>query len=248
MSSSTTLDAAAIQALVAEVVRRIQAGQATAAPRAPVSSAPLRPAPAAGVTLAERVITLASIERVPAGVHAVSAVANAVITPSAADRARERGITIVRSGATPSSVPSRPFVIAQAACRGDAAGRTAAIARTIPGAQQLPASGLADVVTAVAAHASRDAARGVLLTSKPAVAMVLANRSPSLRAVSGRDAAAIMAAAHDAAANLLIVDPATFSAGSLERLCADFHRSPPAAVPAELQAAPPGCGCTTHPH
>ena len=247
MSTSTTLDAAAIQALVQEVVRRIQAGHTTAA-SAVVSASPLRPAPAAGFTIAERVITLAIIERVPAGVQAVSAVANAVITPSAADRARERGIAIVRSGATPSSVPSRPFVIAQAACRGDAAGRTAGIARVIPGAQQLPASGLADVVTAVAAHASRDAARGVLLTSKPAVAVVLANRSPSLRAVTGRDAAAIMAAALDAAANLLIVDPATFSAGSLERLCADFHRSPSAAVPAELQAAPPGCGCTTHHH
>lgn len=251
MSTPHTLDAAAIQALVAEVVRRIQAGQ-DAAPRSaapPVpAAATAKPGAAAGVAIAERVITLASIERVPAGVHAVSAVANAVITPSAADRARERGIKIVRGEPATPAVASRPFVIAQAACRSDASARTSAIARAIPGAQQLPSSGLADVVAALAGHASRDAARGVLLTSKPAVAVVLANRSASLRAVTGRDAAAITSAAADAAANLLVVDPATFSGGALDRLCSDFHRSSPAPVPTELQAAPAGCGCKTHTH
>jgi hypothetical protein len=178
----------------------------------------------------------------------VAAVATAVITPSAADRARERGITIVRGSQPAPSAPTRPFVIAQAACRGDASARAAAIARAIPGAQHLPASGLADVVAALAGHASRDAARGILLTGKPAVAVVLANRIASLRAVTARDAAALAAAAADTAANLLVVDPATFSAGGLERLCGDFHRGPAAAIPPELAAAAPGCGCTTHPH
>jgi hypothetical protein len=251
MSTPHTLDAAAIQALVAEVVRRIQAGQAaaprSAAPPVP-AAATATPAAAAGAAITERVITLAMIERVPAGVQAVSAVATAVITPSAADRARERGITIVRGGPATPAVASRPFVIAQAACRSDASARTSAIARAIPGAQQLPTSGLADVVAALAGHASRDAALGVLLTSRPAVALVLANRSASLRAVTGRDAAAIASAAADAAANLLIIDPAAFSGGALDRLCIDFHRRPSAPVPTELQAAPAGCGCKTHTH
>ena len=251
MSTPPTLDAAAIQALVAEVVRRIQAGQA-AAPRSaapPVATAAAAtPAVAAGAAITERVITLAMIERVPAGVQAVSAVANAVITPSAADRARERGITIVRGGPATPAVASRPFVIAQAACRSDASARASAIARAIPGAQQLPTSGLADVVAALAGHASRDAARGVLLTSKPAVAVVLANRSASLRAVTGRDAAAITSAASDAAANLLVVDPGQFTGGSLERICADFHRAASGPLPAELAATPSGCGCKTHTH
>jgi len=250
VSTPVTVDAAAIQALVAEVVRRIQAGQAVAAQSAspPVATTPPTPAAATGIAITERVITLAMIERVPAGVHAVSAAANAVIAPSAADRARERGITIVRGGAAAPATMARPFLIAQAACRSDASARASAIARSIPGAQQLPSSGLAEVVTALAGHASRDAARGVLLTSKPAVAVVLANRSASLRAVTGRDAATLVSSAADAAANLLVVDPAAFSGGGLDRLCSDFHRSPSVAVPTELQAAPPGCGCKTHPH
>jgi hypothetical protein len=246
MSTPANLDAAAVQALVAEVIRRITAGQARAS-TAPATAAPTA-VPSTAHSISERVVTLASVERIPQGIRHVAAVATAVITPSAADRARERGITIVRGSQPAPSAPTRPFVIAQAACRGDASARAAAIARAIPGAQHLPASGLADVVAALAGHASRDAARGILLTGKPAVAVVLANRIASLRAVTARDAAALAAAAADTAANLLVVDPATFPAGGLERLCGDFHRGPAAAIPPELAAAAPGCGCTTHPH
>jgi len=185
----------------------------------------------------------------PAAVREVVVDAKAVITPSAREHAKDSGISLVRGktgGAT--AAPTRPFVIAQAACRVDASARTAAIARAVPNAQQLPASGLADVVAAIAAHASKDAARGVLLTSRPAVAMVLANRSASLRAVSGRDAASLAAAAAETAANLLILDPGQFTGGSLERLCADFHRTASGPLPAELAAAASGCGCNTHTH
>lgn len=115
----------------------------------------------------------------------------------------------------------------------------------MPGSQQLPPSGLADLLTAIATHASRDAARGILLTSRPAVAAILANRSASLRAVTGRDAAALSAAATDCQANLLIVDPKTFT-GSVERLCSDFATRPAAPLPSELASAPSGCGCKSH--
>jgi hypothetical protein len=246
-----TLDAAAIQALVAEVVRRIRATQApTAAPQpAAPSSQPEAAASGAVLSIPDRVITLAHLERLPAAVREVVVDAKAVITPSAREHANDSGISLVRGkpvGAT--ALPARPFVIAQAACRGDGSGRSAAIARVLPGAQQLPASGLADVVAAIAAHASKDAARGVLLTSRPAVAVVLANRSASLRAVSARDAASLAAAAAETAANLLIVDPGQFSGGSLERLCVDFHRAASGPLPDELAAAISGCGCNTHTH
>jgi hypothetical protein len=252
MSRTPQLDAAAIQALVAEVVRRILAGQATAgaAPRSPASGLP--PAAPAGVgaaSISERVVTLAHLERLPAGVREVMLDARAVITPSARDHANDAGITLVRTTpAAERNASARPFVVAQAACRGDVSARTAAIVRAVPGSQQLPASGLADVIAALAGHASKDAARGVLLTGRPAVAVILANRSASLRAVTARDPATLAAAAADAAANLLVVDPVQFTGGSLERLCADFHRAASGPLPAELAATPPGCGCKTHPH
>jgi hypothetical protein len=257
--ASTAFDRDTVQRLVAEVIRRIQAeggpapatSSSTPAPSAPPASmygAPEPTAPAA--TLADRVITLHALERLPAGTRQLVVAAKTVITPSARDYAKEVGIAIVRGGvsaATASAAPPRPFVIAHAQCGHAPAAKAAAIARGVPGGQQLPASGLADVIAAIAVHASRDAARGVLLTSRPALAVILANRSASLRAVTGRDAAAITAAAADCQANLIVVDPATFP-GSLERLCVDFATRAPGPLPAELGAAPAGCGCKTHSH
>jgi len=256
MNTPPTLDAAAIQALVAEVVRRIQAAHALQTTPAALAPSPSVPAPAPVATTAAaafsipgRVVTLAHLERLPAAIREVVIDAKAVITPSARDHANDAGITLVRGGtAATAAAPVRPFIVAQAACRGDVSARTAAIVRTLPGSQQLPASGLADVVTALAGHASKDAARGVLLTGRPAVAVILANRSASLRAVTARDATALTAAAADAAANLLVVDPAQFTGGSLERLCAEFHRAASGPLPAELAAAPAGCGCKSHSH
>jgi hypothetical protein len=242
--TTPALDAVAVQALVAEVIRRIRAAAPAAAvalaPKAAATSAPASPG---AVSVPGRVITLSQLERLPAGTRAVVVDAKAVVTPSARDYARDEGLTVMRGGAAATAAaPARPFVVAQAACRGDASARAAAIARALPSAQQLPASGLADVITALAAHASRDGARGILLTGRPAVALVLANRSASLRAVSARDAAGLAAAAADVAANLLVVDPAAFG-GSLERVCAEFHVAAAATVPAELSHAPAGCGC-----
>jgi len=250
-STLLTLDAAAVKALVAEVVRRIQAEQMPAATQHPAASAPVQPhaAGSGATTISDRVVTLAHLERLSPSIRNVVVDAKAVITPSARDHAKDVGLTLVRAtSAAISAAAPRPFVIAHAACRGDVSPRTAAIARALPGSQQLPASGLTDVIAALAGHASKDAARGVLLTGRPAVAVVLANRSASLRAVTARDAAALAAAAVDAAANLIVIDPAHFSGGSVDRACVDFHRAASGPLPAELAAAPTGCGCKTHSH
>lgn len=241
-----TLDAAAIKLLVEEVVRRIRGDGTAASPPTPASAAA---GPVGRVALADAVITLAQLERLPSGTREVTVTARAVVTPSARDRAREAGIAIVRNaaGTAGGPAPVRPFVIGQADGREHAAGRAASIARAVPHAQRLPATGLADVVAALAQHASRDAARCVLLTSRPAVALVLANRAPGLRAVTARDAGGLAAAAAEAAANLLVIDPAGFT-GGIERACADFAARPAGPVPAELAAAPAGCACKSHPH
>ncbi|MFM8951658.1 MAG: hypothetical protein ACKOOF_01135 [Planctomycetaceae bacterium] len=231
ISSPSPIDHDTVQRLVAEVIRRIHAEKQTAAPM-----------------LTGRVITLHAVERLPAGTRQVVVDAQAVITPSARDHAKEAGIAIVRGAAASppvSAAPPRPFLIAHAQCANDPAAKAAAIARAVPGSQQLPPSGLADVITAIATHASRDAARGILLTSRPAVAAILANRAASLRAVTGRDAASLSAAATDCQANLLIIEPNVFT-GSLERLCSDFANRPAAPLPSELATAPAGCGCKTH--
>ena len=253
-TSIATIDPEAVRAIVAEVLRRIGAAPASARPAVPpTASQPAASAAApvpvsAGVSIPGRVIAVAMLEKLPPGTGRVTVEATVVITPSAREYARDMGITIVRAtnvGGQPAAA-SLPLVVAHAACGGDPAARAAAIVRAVPGAAQLPATGLADLVTALALHASRDGARGILLTGKPAVACVLANRSASLRAVTARDPAALAAAAAECAANLLVVDPASFPAAALSRMAGELASRPATEIPAPLAARPAGCGCTGH--
>ena len=169
---------------------------------------------------------------------------DALITPTARDAARAAGLAIVRGvrGAGPGvSGASQPFFVAVAECPAGAAQRTAALVRAIRGAQQLPATGLRDVVATLALHLTRDGGRAILLAGRPHVAVALANRSPGVRAVTARDTAALLAAAGECAANLLVIAPLDFSAVSLERIGSTLATRGPGSPPAEL--APAGCPC-----
>lgn len=203
-----------------------------------------------GVTLPGGVISLAMVEQLPAGARRVTIEPRAVVTPSAREHAGDKGIVIERKAAadaTGGDGPGRvPFIVVHAECRGDAAARAAGIARAIPGGSQLPASGLAEVVEALALHAARDAARGVLLTGQPVVATVLANRSAAVRAVTGRDPAALAAAAAECNANLLVLDPMRFPAAAAIRLAKELAARPTGDIPAALATRPAGCGCKGH--
>jgi hypothetical protein len=247
--SPAAVDPQAVRAIVAEVLRRIHGGRHPVDTQAGDSRGDgLDAAVANIVSLPGRVISLGMLEKLPAGVGRISIEVAAVITPSARDHARDKGIAIERvSAAAGQPAATRvPFLVAHAECSGDASARTAAIARAVPGAAQLPASGLADVVATLALHASRDAARGILLTTKPALATVLANRSASLRAVTARDPATLAAAAAECTANLLVVDPGSFPAAALLRLAIALAARPAGETPAPLAARPAGCGCKGH--
>lgn len=242
-----TLDHEIVRKLVAEVVARIQTQPAAAALASPTHS---QPPQAAGVTIADSVITLATVERLPSGTKRATIAAKAVITPSAREHARDHAIELVRvSPAIAATSAARSFLVAHADCTADMKSRCAGIARSVPGSQQLPATGLADVVAALAAHASRDGGRAVLLCGRPFVAVALANRSTGVRAVTARDPASLLAAITETAANIVIVDPQAFPPAGLDRVCNDFaHRDMPN-PPAELfSPAPTPCSCKSHPH
>jgi len=195
--------------------------------------------------MSEKVVTLQMLEKLPTGTRSIALIDKAILTPSARDYARDAGIEILRRQPGSATSAARLFVIAHAECPGDAAGRCAAIARSVPGSQQLPASGLVDLIAAMAMHAARDGARAVLLTSRPALAVILANRSTSLRAVTSRDVQSLVAAAAQCSANLLVANPQDFSLGNLQRVCLDFVKRDPGTVPLELTAPKP-CACSGH--
>ena len=237
----------AIRQIVAEVMRRISpisvAPIISGANSAPAASLP---APRSTLTIVEKVVTLHMLERLPVGTRSIALVDKAVLTPSARDYARDAGIEITRrqSGATASA--ARLFVIAHADCPGDAAGHCASIARSVPGSQQLPASGLVDLIAAIAMHAARDGARAVLLTSRPSLAVILANRSTSLRAVTSRDVQSLATASAQCSANLLVANPQDYSLGNLQRVCLDFVKRNLGPLPLELTDLHKPCTCSGH--
>jgi len=264
-----------VAAIVREVLRRIRADlqPASASPAAPAAlalptaQAAAAPTAAAGVfQLAEKLITAASLAAIPAGTKTVMLRHDALITPSGRDAARAAGCTLLRTAkgaqATPGAAPaSRPFFVAAAECPGDSAARTAGLVRLLPGAQQLPATGLTDVVASLGLHLTRDGGRGILLAGRPHVAVALANRSPGVRAVTARDTTTLLGAAQECAANLLVIAPRDFSASSLERIGVTLAGRDPGPAPAELappaaagcacsgpKADAPACSCTTHHH
>ena len=264
-----------VAAIVREVLRRIRgdlqpAGATPVASTAlvlPAAKAAAAPIAAAGVfQLAEKLVTAASLATIPAGTKTVMLRHDALITPSGRDAARAAGCTLLRTAkgaqVTPGAAPaSRPFFVAAAECPGDSAARTAGLVRLLPGAQQLPATGLTDVVTSLGLHLTRDGGRGILLAGRPHVAVALANRSAGVRAVTARDTTTLLGAAQECAANLLVIAPRDFSASSLERIGVTLAGRDPGPAPAELappatagcacsspKADAPACSCTTHHH
>ena len=264
-----------IAAIVREVLRRIRAdlrpqvalppaASAASALAAATASAAGPSAMAGTFQLAEKIVTAASLATIPAGTKTILLRHDALITPSGRDAARAAGCTLVRGAkggqVTPGAVPAgRPFFVAAAECPGDSAARTAGLVRALPGAQQLPATGLVDVVSSLGLHLTRDGGRGILLAGRPHVAVALANRSPGVRAVTARDTTTLLAAAQECAANLLVIAPRDFSASSLERIGVTLAGRDPGPAPAEL--APPAaagcpcggpqpeaCSCSTHHH
>jgi len=265
-----------IAAVVREVMRRlIRADLPSERLLAPVS--PAQPAaasagsqPAGSVTIAEKLVTGASLATVPAGTRVVSLRHDALITPSARDAARAAGIALVRSAkgagnVTGPAAQPRPLFVATADCPGDIAARTASLVRALPNAQRLPATGLSDVVASLGLHLTRDGGRAILLAGRPHVATALANRSAGVRAVTARDTQALLAAAEECAANLLVVSPRDMSGASLERIAVTFATRAPVALPADFAPATPAaaacpcsggptapaahpCTCSTHHH
>ena len=227
---------------------------------APAPSKPTSAPAAPGVVLPEKVVTAAALASVPAGSRVVTVRHDAVITPSARDRAHEGGYDLVRAAKGPKGpqAPARPFVIGTAECPPNTSVRTSGVVRAVPGAAWLPATGLADVVVALAQHVTRDGARGLLLAGRPHAACALANRSPGIRAVTARDTATLLAAMAESGANVVVVHPRDFSGTSLDRIAVALATSsaaaPPELAPPAAAGCPCGgpskaaCSCTSHAH
>ncbi len=199
--------------LVTEVLRRIHAETESRQPQHSQSISPQ-----ATTTVSDRVIAAETIIKLAPGTKVAYVEHKAVITPSARDLARDRGIEIIPAKSDTAQKTEPRLFIAQAECTTDVSAIAATIRRAVSTSQQLPSAGLATTLDSLAEHASRDAARCILLTESTAVACVAANRFPAIRAVLSSDPTALTDSIARCAANLVILDPRQFSPASLTKI------------------------------
>lgn len=231
--------------IAAEVVRRVHEAtpQGAAKPSTPLAAIPSVPQTH---VLAEKVVTLASVAKIPPDTAVVTVPQNAVLTPSAREWLRDRRMTVQRSSTSPGVAVSIPpaFLVATCDLPARTAAHAAAVVRAVPGGEQLPAAGLTNLIAAFAEASTRSGSRGLLLSPRPAAAALIANRTRAVRAVAATDVRTALATAAECRATLLVVDPARFTAGGLQRLALEFAKQTHAELPADLADASRPCGCS----
>ena len=201
--------------IAADVVRRLTAGAAlhgTSPPAAPAAaSMQAAEPPAAAPMLAEKVVVLASVAKLPRDLREVTVRHDAVLTPSAREWLADRRITFRRMAQAATSAAaeagSPAFLVAACDLPGRCVAQAAAVARAVPHGQQLPAAGIASLVDAFAEAASRSGSRGLLLSPRPAAAALIANRKRTIRAVVATGVRDALQLAQECRATLVVVDP-----------------------------------------
>jgi hypothetical protein len=227
-----------IDRIVSEVLQRLQSqtstDEALPPPEKPADArpAPVKPAAKAKqLCLDDRVVSLAAIKDRLQGIRHVCLTPQAVVTPSARDEFRKRGITVERRVAeSPTADNAVPLAIVRAETSYDAT----ELLRQVGGNLIATAgASLADAVAALVKRVQGERELGVLLTTRAAPALCLANRHAGVRAAWGGSVRMTREAIASAGANLLILNPVGCTQEDLVARLREFARGGPRACPAE---------------
>jgi hypothetical protein len=204
------------------IVQRVLEHLGTPAPGAPAADAPASAAPQ-GFRISAQVVTQALLAESVNGSTTVRIGPKAIVTPSALDFVRQRGIEIVRESAV---------AIAKTAVRRQVIVTTSHsnIAPAVESLKQYgivcdlrisgrPAEAAAQAISAVCRG---DAEKVVVFTAEPELVACLANRNERIRAAAIGDAAALERTQRELKPNVLSLDPSNKSVHELRTLLKAF--------------------------
>ena len=164
------------------------------------------------------------------GVRRLVVPPGAVVTPSVRDALRQKNVTL--SFANPSlAAPSDDqaaevrLVLVAAVTGYDPAALVGALRDESIRIESDASDCLIEVADKLAKALHEPRTLGVVLTSRRAVALCLANRLDGVRAISGNDAAEVAQSAELVGANLLVIDPAGKGLIPLKRMVLEFRRA-----------------------
>jgi hypothetical protein len=208
---------ATTERIVAEVLRRLRQDDA---PRS------VEPLPEAGRwAMPQTVITLESLREIPAGTTSLLVRCRAVVTPAARDELKRRKIKVLTT-ADKVSTANRLLI---GCSDGPTTGRDVAPAGV--NVLLLDARCPVEIVQQFEQRLSGSADLAAIVTHRPAVALCLANRYPSLRAALATDARSVRDAVQTLGANVLVIDPRGRSAHHLRSLLVEFTVGGPRECP-----------------
>ncbi len=234
-----------IEQIVREVIAQLRSHSpavVTATPKqAPAlqaTSAVAAPSITSTLEITDRLVTLATLENRLSAIGHVVLPRGAVVTPSARDLLRARGVQVSYATAI-ARTATRSLVIGVAelsmpGTRFDLDGFLASIATESLPIERVATTGLATVTAELADHATRGGRAVVLLTSRPEAAVCLANRRSGVRAVAARDTVIASRGIAEVAANFLAIDPSSAPA-AWRRLLVEYASGWPRTVPALFQ-------------
>lgn len=235
-----------IDRLVREVMRRLRAlsaggsraGNANGSPDGsapPIDSDRSAPEPAASPAsepasqtkpeIRQRVISLETLNGHLHAGRSIRVPQGAVVTPSARDELKRRGVRIeyvppVGSGG------AQPAPLLLATWQTDCCPRPLAQAVRADGFETTQLQASPDSLDRLVQSLDQPAnCWGILLTDKPSLALCLANRSPGVRAAWAMDQRSVTDAAQSLGANLLILEPARHTLPAMINLARAFLRN-----------------------
>jgi hypothetical protein len=226
------------EAQIDELVRKVlgRLGQAAAGGVSSTANAKQPTAECGELVLAERVVTLDTLDGKLDGIRRVVASSTAIVTPAVRDALRDRKIECVRrtvQATTTKKQQNASLVVAAI----ELAHAQQAAEMLGDNAAAIAASTLVETVHDVCSHVADGKARGLLLTDQPAVAVCLANRQRTIRAAHitcHQSAGEVVASI---GANLLIVDSRGLSSFQLKRLVQAACKGSAKQCPAEFKNA-----------
>ena len=173
-----------------------------------------------------RVVTTAQIGDRLSGVRRLVVAPHAIITPSVHDALRNNNVALVYATAPPDAgVANVRLVVGTLGASFDPTGLIGALRDEGIDIEPRGSDCVIEMSGELAGELTKGSTLAVMLTSRPAIAMCVANRLPGVRAVLATDPPATAKATDSIGANLLVIAPRTVSFFLLKQLIRDFHQS-----------------------
>jgi hypothetical protein len=175
------------------------------------------------LVLISKVVSLADVEGRLGGVSRVVVAPGAVFTPAARDLLRKHNVAIA-SAVAANTTRSQPLAFGVAKTNYQASPLVTALAAERVNLEQVPQSGLLQVVDELCERVVKQGQLGLLITGQTAAALCLANRNRGVRAALGASVQAVTDAVEAIAANLLVIDPGGISFFGVRRMTREFAK------------------------